>query len=584
MKSLKKLAVVLLALMMVMLLTVTAFAADATYSITINNGEAGHTYNAYQIFSGTLSGTGVVSGDPDTNDPYQLSYIQWGSGVRTDGLIAALKGTETFSSLGDTATAADVAEILSTANTAAAAQALADVLVGGGGTTYLSETPTASVNTQSNDNTQYVLGNLPAGYYLVTDAFTGSGTDHVISDYIVKVVADVTMEPKADKPSIEKKVYEESFFDTSSDWGSGYNDVADYDIGDAVPFKLVASIPDMTGYDGYDFVITDTLSAGLTLDADSIRVYVASAKDTGSPGEGLLTGEGADYTLNTSPEGGASFTITLEDMEDNGNLTGENDNYIIVTYTATLNEDAVIGLDGNPNKVKLTYSNNPNGTGTGTTPEDIVVVFTYALDGDKINGENEPLSGAQFVLLKQEGTDYYAAKVGSADSKLEGWVKVEGGDNGLPADVGDWTAENWAAFNADVILTSADTTGDFGVAGLDEGTYYLREIKAPGNYNLLPEDLTLVLAASTNDAVQNYNGTANSVLTGLTIKVDDGAVQNGNLETGAVSLDVVNESGSTLPETGGMGTALFYVIGGLLVAGAAILLIVRVRMKASGNE
>ena len=562
MKKTKKLAAVLLALVMMVAFAIPAFAQTGEYSITITPTTANHTYTAYQIFKGDITGTDTTT---DGTSGYTLSNIEWGSNVNGTDLLAALRQAD-GAKYGTCTTAADVAGAIGT--TAADADAFATVVsayLTGQGTSVTSAGASVTINLTE------------AGYYLVKDSLSGDGTNEFVSDYIVQVLGEESLAPKGDKATIEKKVYEESLSETPTAWGNGYNDVADYDIGDDVPFKLVASIPDMTGYNGYQFVITDTLSAGLALDNTSFEVYVASGKDVASPGNGALTAT-TDYTLNTNPGDGTSFTITLNDMEDNTNLTGADDNYLIVTYEATLNENAVIGLDGNPNEVYLTYSNNPNGTGTGKTPKDYAVVFTYELDGTKVDEQQEELGGAEFVLLNSDGTQ--VAKIDAA-GKLDGWVNVPAGTG----DGGAITYENWTTFNGTnkVIMTSAELTGAFGISGLDEGTYLLREIKAPAGYNLA-DDISFVIAASTGN-VSNYTGSnANTILTSLTINVNSGEPTPGNVTAGTVSIQVVNEAGTTLPETGGMGTTIFYVLGGLLVVGAGVLLIVRFRMRATNNE
>ena len=562
MKKTKKLAAVLLALVMLVAFAIPAFAQTGDYSITITSTTANHTYTAYQIFKGDITGTDTTT---EGTSGYTLSNIEWGSNVNGAALLAVLRQAD-GDKYGSCTTAADVAGAIGA--TAADADAFATIVsahLTGQGTSVTSQGDSATINLTE------------AGYYLVKDSLSGDGTNEFVSDYIVQVLGDESLAPKGDKATIEKKVYEESLSETPTAWGNGYNDVADYDIGDDVPFKLVASIPDMTGYNGYQFVITDTLSAGLALDNTSFEVYVASGKDVASPGNGALTAT-TDYTLNTNPGGNVSFTITLNNMEDNTNFTDVNDNYLIVTYEATLNENAVIGLDGNPNEVDLTYSNNPNGTGTGKTPKDYAVVFTYELDGTKVDELNAELGGAEFVLLNNGGTQ--VAKIDDA-GKLDGWVSVPAGTG----DDGAITYEDWTTFNGTnkVIMTSAELTGAFGISGLDEGTYLLREIKAPAGYNLA-DDISFVIAASTGN-VSNYTGSnAGTILTSLTINVNNGEPTPGNVTAGTVSIQVVNEAGTTLPETGGMGTTIFYVLGGLLVVGAGVLLIVRFRMRATNNE
>ena len=197
-----------------------------------------------------------------------------------------------------------------------------------------------------------------------------------------------------------------------------------------------------------------------------------------------------------------------------------------------------------------------------------------------MDGENaeKMLRDAQFVLLN--GGHTQVARI--ENGKLAGWVDFPGGyDNTNYAEI---PYETWTEFNEamNVIMTS-DAEGAFGVAGLDDGTYYLLEIKAPNGYNLLEHDLEVTITATTANG-QNWNGVPANALTALTIAVDQGNAENGNAQTGAVALTVTNNQGTTLPETGGMGTTLFYVIGGLLVAGAGILLVVRLRMRASNEE
>ena len=314
---------------------------------------------------------------------------------------------------------------------------------------------------------------------------------------------------------------------------------------------------------------------------DTTRVYIAVNKDDEVRDYTPLT-EGEDYTLtvNNVENGGGSFSIAFDDLKTAPYVDQGNRNFVIVTYDATLNANAEIGLDGNPNDVYLEFSNNPNGAGLGRTAEDTVIVFTYELDGTKVDGENveTKLEGAEFVLLNGGHTRVAHIENG----KLVGWIN-------LPEGYGDRNYneipyETWQALDetTSVIMTSA-AEGAFGVSGLDEGTYYLMEIKAPTGYNLLENALRLDIAAVTANG-QTWAGDPAAALTALTIDVDQGGAQNGDVGTGAVALTVANNQGATLPETGGMGTTLFYVIGGLLVAGAGILLVVRLRMRAGDKE
>lgn len=570
MRKAKKLAAVLLSLTMAMLLTIPAFAAE-NYSITIQNDKTGHTYEAYQIFTGDVSSDAQQGGNVE--GPI-LSNIVWGRGVNGADLLAALQEADA-AKYGRCADAADVAEALG-AEDAAAADAAAFAEIAAEHLTVATGTANAPVDGN------YVIEGLPAGYYLVKDQ-DGSleGDADAATEYIVQVLGNVAMEPKdSDIPTVEKKVSEEDYHQDDG-YGTTYNDVADWDIGDSVPFKLIGSIPDMSAYDTYEYIFTDTLSNGLTLQEGTVRVYIAVNRDDEVRDYTPLT-EGEDYTLtvNNVENGGGSFSIDFDDLKTAPYVDQENRKFVIVTYDATLNANAEIGLDGNPNDVYLEFSNNPNGDGLGRTAEDTVIVFTYELDGTKVDGENveTKLEGAEFVLLN--GGHTRVAHI--EDGKLVGWINLpEGYDD---SNYNEIPYETWQTLNGttSVIMTSA-AEGAFGVSGLDEGTYYLMEIKAPTGYNLLENALELDIAATTANG-QNWAGTPATALTALTINVDRGGAQNGNVGTGAVALTVANNQGATLPETGGMGTTLFYVIGGLLVAGAGILLVVRLRMRAGDKE
>lgn len=571
MKKIKSLAAILLSLTM-LLMAVPAFAAGA-YSITIQNDKEGHTYEAYQIFAGDVASDEAQGGNVE--GPILSNITSWGNGVNGAELLAALKAADA-EKYGECETAADVAEALGAEN-ATAADAAAFAEIAALHLTNVEGTATEPVGGN------YVINNLAAGYYLVKDQ-NGSleGDADAATEYIVQVLGNVTMEPKdSDIPTVEKKVSEEDYR-RDDGYGTTYNDVADWDIGDSVPFKLIGSIPDMSAYDTYEYIFTDTLSNGLTLQPNTIKVYIAREKNDEVNNYTPLT-QGVHYTLNTQnigENGGGSFTISFADLKTAPYVNEEGRNYVIVTYDATLNAKAEIGLPGNPNSVDLQFSNNPNGDGLGRTTEDKVIVFTYELDGTKVDGANidTKLGDAEFVLFN--GAHTRVAHI--ENGKIVGWVNLPAGYN--QGNYKEIPYEAWETLNADtnVIMTSA-ADGVFGVSGLDDGTVYLLEIKAPTGYNLMERDVRIDIAATTANG-QNWNGAANTALTALTIAVNQGNAQNGNTDTGVVNVTVTNNQGSTLPETGGMGTTLFYVIGGLLVVSAGTLLVVRFRMRAGNKE
>lgn len=569
MKATRKLLALLLALLLTAALTVPALAdpeaspqpaAPATYTITIENNKPGHTYEAYQVFAGDLAGS-------------VLSNIEWGTGVNGAGLLAALKSDSAYGSyFTNCTTAAQVAEVLtkkfdSDSDELNAFAALVNA--------HLADTPTGTSGAISEE--KYTISNLPAGYYLLKDKDNSlDDSNSAYTMYMLQLVGNLTTTPKASAPTVEKKVLENSKYPKDEGYGQGYNDVADWNIGDAVPFKLIGALPAMSGYDTYKYVFHDTLSAGLTLNADSVEVYVTETKDADLESATKLTAT-TDYTLITSNTGdGCSFEVVFNDLTEV--TIPEGSEFIIVAYTATLNENAEIGLDGNPNAVYLEFSNNPYAEEeTNETPKDTVIVFTYELDTTKVDGatadaENPTkLPGAQFVLLNSDGTK--VAKIDAAN-KFDGWVN-------LPAGTGEGSAityEDWTAYNTTnpVILTS-DDDGLFQVIGLDAGTYKLREIQAPDGFNLLPNDVEVVITADTNNG-QDWSGTAAEALTDLNVTAD-GERGNGQASTGIAAITIANNKGATLPETGGMGTTVFYVLGGILAVGAGVLLVARRRMR-----
>ncbi|MCI6569478.1 MAG: isopeptide-forming domain-containing fimbrial protein [Dysosmobacter sp.] len=495
MKHIKRLASVLLALVMAVALAIPAFADETTYSITINNSAEGHTYEAYQIFTGDLA--------TDKAGKKILSNIVWGSGISEAGQTAL----------------ADAAAKAETLKTEADAKAFAKEVA-----PYLT-TAAGSASTVSDG--KYVISGLAAGYYLVKDQDASlSGDSDAYTEYIIKVVADVTADPKSSVPTVEKKVK-----DTNDSTGetSGWQDSADYDIGDSVPFQLKATLANnVSAYTTYKVVFHDTLSKGLTYNNDA-KVYIDS-KET----------NGFTVTSTVNGDGTTTLTISCDDVKAQG---AGNSSVITVEYHATLNSNAAVKND---NKVYLEYSNNPNKSGeganeTGNTPEDKVVVFTYKTIINKVDGENKPLTGAAF--------------------KLEKLIKgVEGAED-------TWTLVK------EFTVDEGNPAFAFEFTGLDDGTYKLTETVTPAGYNTIDPITFTITAAHSAEA-------ADPTLTSLVGSATAGEITfTANTTEGSLSANVVNKSGATLPETGGMGTTVFYVVGSVLVLGAGVLLVTKKRMS-----
>ena len=520
---------------------VTAMAA-ADYSITIGTQAKpvtkDHTFEAYQVFAGDLSEQG---------SDVTLSNISWGNGVKGDELLDALKKDATLGGTFTNATgAADVAAALTADNAAAFAKVAAAHL-----------TATASgTGAYDADAQTYTISGLDAGYYLVKDKDDSLGDKtEAYTEFILQVVKNVTVAPKADVPTVEKKVWDtnDSATDTNDPNDDKWSDSADHDINDTVAFQLTGSLPsNYDAYTTYAYTFTDTLSKGLTLDQYSIKVYAVKGtgdqqtkteiKKLDAAGNDGYTVATAPYGNDTTPDtdkykGGTVLTISFADLKqaaaatDDETLAIDKDTKIVVEYSATLNENAVIGAAGNPNKVDLTFSNNPNGTGEGKTPEDVVTVFTFKIVANKVDENNKALEGAGFTLYKYN-------KNSTADDKYE-------------------------AVGSEI---KGDAMTQFTFSGLDAGQYKLEETTTPAGYNTW-EGLEFKIVAE-HDATADDPQLKTLKFTDLNGNDINDFTVDQNKDGG--SIDVVNKKGSNLPETGGIGTTILYVAGAVCVAAAGL--------------
>lgn len=583
-KTIKKLAALLLAGALAATAALPAFAADDTYEITIaaqstaGKSTAGNTYKAYQIFKGDLDGT-------------TLSNITWGDDVDGAAVITALKkyDSDTF---GEVTDAAGVAKAISDAskyaNDAAATQALADIF-------YKNLGENAVADTQN----EGVISDLAAGYYLVVSDETSAGS--AATRNILQVIKDETITPKFDVPSIEKKIFEDGTEKTN-------NDAA---IGDTITYHLNSVMPDMTGYDNYIFIMRDTLSDGLDYkDVKEVKIgntvlekgtdYYVTTFDGDASGTGNKVAYGdEDATLSKD-----SRKIAIVFKHFIGR-TEEAGTKIVATLEAILNENAKIETETNPNEVDLIYSNNPNYEGDGTphdtpdstepvgeTPDSKVETLTTQIKLTKIDGdiklyEKEALKTAEFTLtgdalntVKLTSTEsftrddkgiYYKLKDGSYTMTVPGET-VNG--KVVSEDKYESTTEKYSKTtvyetkkyaengNKIVVQVNADT-GEITFTGLKEGTYTLSETKTPAGYNTAP------------DVVINVTYDENSKT--FTAKIGDKTLSKD--AENYFPTTVENYKGSTLPSTGGMGTTIFYVIGGILVLAAVIVLISKRRVQ-----
>ncbi|MEA4938344.1 MAG: SpaH/EbpB family LPXTG-anchored major pilin [Christensenella sp.] len=557
MKTLKTLLrTILLVALLVALGTTTALAADNN-TITISSETSGHTYQAYQVFAGTFSST-----------TGKLTNITWGSGVNGANLLTAIKADATYgTSFASCTTAADVAQVISTSYPASTtfANALAKLVSANLTTTHTdSGAPSGSYT--------YTISNLSDGYYFVNEASLGTTADNAYTKFLLQVVDNVTVSAKTDKPAIALKVLENNDGTYKNTW----NDAADYSIGTAVPYRIVSIVPDMTYYDTYYYQMTDTISSGSTFNAGSVKVYyvnsagamydIETSTSTGAGGTELSSG----YTI--SPTAGG-FTLTFNDLSNVSGVPALGGGYLVVEYTATLNSNASVQVPatpGNATEVYLTYSNNPNnadGSGTGVTPKDEVVVYTFRLTINKVDSSTPavPLTGATFALF----TDLTNATTAAADPATVA--------NFATALTFTGSAGSYTRSTSGDYMLSGTAGGVYTIDGLDQGTYYLVEISAPAGYNRLITPVSVVIDPTYHDGSQSsayVDGHVPDATGDQLITVT---------ANGGTALDVVNQAGATLPETGGMGTKLF-TIGGLSLMLVALVIVLLRKKNAARKD
>ena len=512
MKTIKRSIAFVLAMILTLAMSVTVFAegegAKKTFTITVNEAKAGHTYEAYQILKGDLSKSQTT-----------LSNVGWGTGIQED------KQTDLEPNKDAKAYAEKLSGMQSnSSDLKAEAQKIASAL---------SATIAGSVSV-TQDNAEAEITGLEPGYYLIKDKDGSLTVDEenkeakAYTEYILNIVADTTITPKTDVPSVVKKVKD---INDTTGVTTGWQDSADYDIADDdddhhpdySPFQLTATLPNhVESYNKYYLKFNDTLKG---LDYNNDAVIKLGDKDV------------TDRFTQSYDATAKTLTFTCDDIKAFG---ATNSDKIVVEYTAKLNENAKIGAAGNPNTVYLDFSNNPNNGGEGDrgkTPEDKVIVFTYKLTVNKVDKENKPLTGAEFSLFK---------KVNGKDELVE--VKK-------------------------ILSTNAEGT-KFEFTGLDDGTYVLRETKTPDGYNSI-EDQTFTISAKHDENSDDPK------LTELTGDVASGSIIDLGvmLEKGELSTDVVNNKGSVLPSTGGAGRVAIYVIGAILVLGGGIVLVTKKRVR-----
>ena len=524
-KAMKKLMAALLAVAMVCAMAIPAFAAGTgSNTLTINGTTDGHTYEAYQVFTGDLKGS-------------VLSNIVWGDGV--DG-AAILADSELPATLRGTSSATELATRLEgLPSNSDDVNTFAKVV---------SKHLSTNKYTSTAVGMTYTIDNLPDGYYFIKDATDTMPEGATYSRYMLSIVTNLAINAKDTTVTLDKQIKHNE----TGDWGV----VGDNQIGDTVEFRTITTVPDTTGYTDYTYVIYDTMSPELTSNVKTKSDITIKVNDT-------TVLDDAYYSVTVDPTNSNKFTVSvdiIQAIKDNKFAVG---NKLYTYYTGVLNENAKVYPDGpQQNEAHLVYSNNPNNGGTGKTPDQTVYDWTFKVDMTKVDGNDKTktLEGAVFVLSEKSGLDLEPGKDGTPAKNLDKLIKLVDNNNGT------YTVANTTTTTTYTMTTP--TGGKISIKGLDDKKeYYLYETKAPGGYNALTAPVEIKIIDNTYDVAGNH------------ISHQPNVVVNGSNACSGVGFEVANNVGTTLPGTGGIGTTIFYVIGGGLMVAAAIPLITKKRME-----
>ena len=551
-KTSRLLMTVLLCLVMVLGMGIAAFAeGEGTYTITVTakDASANHDFEAYKIFSGEVyEAEGEIS----------LINIGWGDGVNSTGLVAALHAKYPAVFPNTSYSASEVADIISDSKVFTDAEGFADLVA-------------QNLATKAgNGKTEIVVTG--AGYYLIKDKDNSLNGDQstvasAYTDFILKVVRDVEVTAKADVPSLDKKIVD----------GTTEKKANTASIGDVISFKITSTVPDMTGYKNYFFVVEDTLSQGLTFNGD-VAITVEGFTETVpfEVEEGAKDGTTGDHKL----------TITMKNFWNLYKaLKGKK---ITITYTATLNENAQVGNAGNPNTAQLIFSNNPNVDTTGDkpssdspvgkTPEVNTITYTTEIKIAKVDGKDatKALQGAKFkiegegvkvvvtngkIFKKSATGTYYMLKNGTFTTQ-PGTAELDSNDKYELVDVVTKDTVN-ETINK---VVSTDAGGFAYFKGLTAGTYTITELEAPEGYNKLLNPVTVTIGGDVNAETGACTWSVSA--TNASVQAD-----------GTILIQIGNNKGIHIPETGGIGTMLFYLVGAGLIVLAVTLIITKRRVR-----
>lgn len=589
MKTAKRLLTAALAVVFTFMCALPAMADDATYTLTITNPEAGHTYEAYQIFAGTFS-TGTVKNEKNENvtESY-LSDINWGSGVITSGkdyttMIDALKHTNpVLYDNGETLVegvndATKVAVALNNHNNAETADIFNEIVGGHLTDVFAEATATA--------DGKMVFANLTPGYYLVKDkdnSLAGKENESY-TKYLVKLVDSTEISVKSQSMSLKK------FIVKGNDKVKANNAA----MGEKVNYRLETVTSKMDGYESpYTYIIHDELDEGLTFNKD---VVVKIGKNADLDKNEVYAAENVKVKYSTVANG--EYSETMPEVPENGKLyicitvnnlveNNKQDMNVLVTYSATVNNKAVIGTNPNTNTAYLEYSNNPNQSQgnnipTSTTPAEHVYTYVAGFEISKVSPADKLLPGAQFMI---EGKDVTIAKLNvigySFEEAAEGkyyhvdnsyTTAAQTGYTGAMYDAKYGTIEKDGPQVVGMTSDKDETVGTLRFNGLKEGTYTITEVLAPTGYKKLDKPITVKI----DWTAPNLKNSETECEWKYTVSSEEKNVVT-STETDNSHYKIVNQHGLTLPFTGGEGANLLAGLGLALMAAAvaAILYIKR---------